>query len=171
MSLNDLAREVHTQDNYRWWHSPDGKRLDRNKGELIALIHSELSEATEGFNSRAKDDKLPQFFNAAVELADFAIRTFDYAGAFDLDLEDTSLPLPTKTGTDWLHVVTSHLLEAVRKGQPESPHVSRMIRLVYRTAEFWQFDLDEVTAAKRAYNATRHDHTHEARYAEGGKKF
>lgn len=168
---NTLAHEVHTVDNHRWWHDQNGARLDRNKGELIALIHSEISECFDGLMSRKVDDKLPQFMNADVELADFVIRTLDYAGAFSLDLNDTTLPPPFKTGTDWLHLVTSHLLEAVRKGEPEAPHVSRMIRMAYLMAQFYQFNLDETIAAKRAFNAKRHDHTHEARYAEGGKKF
>lgn len=63
-----------------WWDNP------RNPGELIALMHSELSEALEGIRKNAQDDHLPQFKSVEVELADALIRIFDYAGAADLRL-------------------------------------------------------------------------------------
>ncbi len=31
-----------------WWHDAEGKKKDRNVGELLCLIHSEISEAMEG---------------------------------------------------------------------------------------------------------------------------
>ncbi len=70
-----------------WWHDPKtGERKDRNKGELIALMHSELSEALEGVRKDLKDEHLPEFKSVEVELADTLHRIFDFAGAFDLRL-------------------------------------------------------------------------------------
>ena len=70
-----------------WWTNPDtGRRLIRNKGEMIALMHSELSECLEGVRKQCRDDKLPHRSMEEVELADTLIRIFDYAGAFGLDL-------------------------------------------------------------------------------------
>ena len=44
MNLNDLSKQVH-QANIKWWQDVDtGQPIKRNKGELIALQHSELSE-------------------------------------------------------------------------------------------------------------------------------
>lgn len=63
-----------------WWDNP------RNPGELIALMHSELSEALEGIRKDAQDDHLPEFKSVEVELADALIRIFDYAGAAELRL-------------------------------------------------------------------------------------
>ncbi|WP_312388118.1 hypothetical protein [Stutzerimonas nitrititolerans] len=70
-----------------WWNDPlTGEPTPRNDGELIALMHSELSEALEGLRKDLMDDKLPHRKAVEVELADTLIRIFDYAGARNLDL-------------------------------------------------------------------------------------
>jgi NTP pyrophosphatase (non-canonical NTP hydrolase) len=70
-----------------WWHHPaTGAGIDRNDGEMIALMHSELSEALEGVRKRTQDSHLPHRPSVEVELADTLIRIFDYAGARGLDL-------------------------------------------------------------------------------------
>ena len=85
--LNDLARDCHA-DNQHWWHDPvTGIQLDRNKGELLCLMHSEISECMEGERKGLMDDHLPHRRMAEVELADVLIRIFDYAGAFGYDLD------------------------------------------------------------------------------------
>lgn len=85
--LNRLAARCH-EASKSWWHDlKTGERLDRNKGELICLMHSELSEAMEGERKNLMDDKLPHRRMAEVELADCLIRIFDYAGAFGYDLD------------------------------------------------------------------------------------
>ena len=87
MDLNDYAEECHTA-NLKWWQDPaTGKAIDRNKGELLCLIHSEISEAMEGERKGLQDDKLPHRPMAEVELVDALIRIFDYAGAFGYDLQ------------------------------------------------------------------------------------
>lgn len=87
MTLNQLARDCHAA-NQTWWHDPaTGARLNRNKGELLMLIVSELSEAFEGERKNLMDDHLPHRRAAEVEIADALIRIFDYAGAFDFDLD------------------------------------------------------------------------------------
>lgn len=87
MNLNDYSHESH-ENNKNWWIDLEtGEKKIRNKGELLALIHSEISEALEGERKNLMDDKLPHRRAAEVELADALIRIFDYAGGFGYDLE------------------------------------------------------------------------------------
>lgn len=58
----------------------------RNTGELIALMHSELSEALEAHRKDTMDDHLPQYKGVYVELADTLIRILDYCGAHDVPI-------------------------------------------------------------------------------------
>lgn len=85
-NLNSYSREVH-EANQKWWVDANGNKIERNKGELLMLITSEIAEAMEGERKGLMDDKLPNREMAEVELADALIRIFDYAGAFGYDLE------------------------------------------------------------------------------------
>lgn len=86
MNLNDYAAMCH-EANQKWWVDATGKRLERNKGEMLCLIHSEISEAMEGERKGLQDDKLPHRKMAEVELTDALIRIFDYAAAHGYDLQ------------------------------------------------------------------------------------
>lgn len=63
------------------WHDKP-----REVGTMLALIHSEVSEALEGFRKDLNDDHLPNRKMAEVELADAVIRIFDLAGSQGFDL-------------------------------------------------------------------------------------
>ena len=90
MDANDLinteCQRVH-RANKKWWVDiKTGAPLDRNVGEMLALIHSEISEALEGHRKNLMDDKLPARPMIEVELADAIIRIFDLAAGLKLDL-------------------------------------------------------------------------------------
>ena len=74
--MNWAAKEIHqTACEKGWWDK------DRNNGELIALIHSELSEGLEGLRKDLDDDHLPEFKMIECELADAMIRILDMSAA------------------------------------------------------------------------------------------
>jgi NTP pyrophosphatase (non-canonical NTP hydrolase) len=80
-NLQALQRLCHQEAKDRGWHEKP-----REIGTMIALIHSELSEALEGARKGTKDDKLPERDSLEVELADAVIRILDLAGREGLDL-------------------------------------------------------------------------------------
>lgn len=68
------------------------KTVDRNDGECIALMASELSESLEALrHSNPPDKHCPEFDNASVELADCIIRILDFAAARELPLGDAMI--------------------------------------------------------------------------------
>lgn len=87
MNLNQLAIDIHYA-NRNWWIDPiTNEPITRNKGEMIALMHSELSEALEGERKNLMDYHLPHRKMAEVEFADVIIRILDYCGAYSYDIE------------------------------------------------------------------------------------
>jgi len=75
--------------NAGWWHDINtGESMigKRNVGELLCLVHSEISEAMEGHRKGLMDDHLPHRTMIEVELADAVIRICDLAGSLSLDL-------------------------------------------------------------------------------------
>lgn len=89
MSINKLSKEIHQENvDAGWWTDlSTGLKKDRNVGELLCLIHSEISEAMEGYRKNLQDDKLPHRKMFEVEIADALIRIYDLAGAHNLDLD------------------------------------------------------------------------------------
>jgi NTP pyrophosphatase (non-canonical NTP hydrolase) len=70
-----------------WWHDlQTNEPLQRNVPEMLCLIHSEISEAMEGYRKNLMDDKLPHRQALEVELADAVIRIADLCGGLKLDL-------------------------------------------------------------------------------------
>lgn len=86
-NFNEIAAQFH-KDNEKWWIDPKtGARLQRNKGEMMALMHSEISEMLEGVRKNKMDEHIPHRSSEEVELADLFIRALDYAGGWGLDLD------------------------------------------------------------------------------------
>lgn len=90
LGIDELVELCHRDSvNSGWWNDLEtGESLDRNFGEIIALIHSEVSEAMEGHRKNKMDNHLPQFLSAEVEFADALIRIFDACGGFKYRLRE-----------------------------------------------------------------------------------
>lgn len=82
--INEFAKEVHENAvRHGWWDE------DRSFGEIIALCHSELSEALEAYRSGEdmcwlNGDK-PD--GIAVEMCDCIIRILDYLSHEGIDID------------------------------------------------------------------------------------
>ncbi|WP_151837565.1 hypothetical protein [Acinetobacter ursingii] len=96
-TLQNLVNKIHQQNvDAGWWTdlktgesltSNQNEPARRNVPEMLCLIHSEISEAMEGYRKNLMDDKLTHRPMLEVELADALIRICDMAGGLGLDLE------------------------------------------------------------------------------------
>jgi hypothetical protein len=87
-ALNRIAHEVATA-NHKWWIDlKTGETIQRNVGEMLMLVTSELSEAMEGDRKNLMDDKLPHRRMFDVEIVDAFVRLFDIAGHLVPDFGD-----------------------------------------------------------------------------------
>ena len=80
-AMQSMQQKLHGQAKYMgWWDKP------REIGTLIALCHSELSEALEGARKDLMDDHLQNRKMIEVEFADCIIRILDMAEYLGLDV-------------------------------------------------------------------------------------
>jgi len=171
--------------NAGWWHDiRTGNPLNRNNGELLMLMVSEVCEAAHGLDYGLRDDKLPHRMMVEVEIADFLIRLYDACGAWRIDLhreveayhsrgDRSHLPLP---GRPALFHVVRHLSDAM-EGDRKSDTTRRTLGLVKaHQCAIWyalgqHYDPHQAMIEKVEYNRTRADHQRAARLAPGGKAY
>lgn len=177
-----LAEEIHG-DNIKagWWKQGyiEGilETLPRNIGELLCLVHSEMSEAYEGYKLGLKDDHLPEYPMFQVELADTCIRLYDILGYYKapIDMPQTTLFNDAAIFVLFLefHLRISEAMEHFRKLREVKgcEKLCTALYLVWLIANKYKVPLEIIIEEKREYNRNRADHKVENREAEGGKKF
>ena len=89
--FRSISIAVHRNALIHGWWGHSGKE-DRNFGEMIALMHSELSEALEAQRCGNPPDKhCPDLSSVEVEFADVIIRMMDTAAALGLRVPEAIL--------------------------------------------------------------------------------
>ena len=181
MDLKALQREAHAIALSKgWWDE------ERTFGDLIALVHSELSEALEAYREYGNttnawmelvdedsDDRIP--VGVGHELADVVIRVADmaehYGVSFPTNTENSAVWHIKNVGSfgDWIaecHSSVSEVLATFKRfhANPETICGSLwgLLGHVFSMATHHGIDLGAAIEAKMEYNRTRP-------YRHGGK--
>lgn len=89
--LRAAQRLAHKTAKDSGWYTDvqTGETKERNFGEVVALMHSELSEALEADRKDLTDEKLPHRHGVEVEFTDCLIRILDTAESLGYDMGAT----------------------------------------------------------------------------------
>ncbi|BFH11142.1 hypothetical protein P4K96_29120 [Bacillus cereus] len=178
-SISELVQTAHQNAiDKGWWEEP------RTYGELIALVHSEVSEALEDYRAGRKPAQVwyekkgaigAQSANEQIdadwkpcgipsELADICIRIFDIAGHYGFGQElqqacESKEPnwqvVEPFPFADNLAVIHLNLSESFAATETMVRSLADALLNTESLAKFYGIDLDRAIAEKMSYNATR----------------
>lgn len=173
-NFNECAQRIHKL-NATWWHDQFGNRLDRNPGELLMLVVTELAEGVEGLRKNLMDDHLPHRKMIEVELADAMIRLFDFAAGFGYEIKHkVFVYFCEENEAEIILQITDSVLDIYRSITTDAVvthDIEFAISFIISYAEQFGYDVWGALEEKLEYNQKRADHKIENRLKEGGKKF
>lgn len=167
--FNNLAIDVHNNENKKWWTDEQGNFVDIDDTRLTLLVISELMEAYEAFRKNMKDDKLPHRDGVEVELADAIIRLLDRMVGKKMDPFVRDYSYTTYKNFNFEDSLF-HLIQML--GHPARHYNTES--LVYDILDIcyaMNYDVIRAMNEKRLYNQTRLDHQKASRDSVNGKKF
>ena len=189
-SLRDYSHNI----GKNWWRDLEtGQPLNRDKGELLFLMITELAETYEGIRKNLMDDHIKTRKAEVVELADTLLRILDYCGGFGLDIGkalmyklehykyafsfNEYLPDTLNKGRllmDITRELTNVYDYEYKHGRKcdgiIADRLSRVIVLIHQYASRFDLDLGGALVEKQEYNKSRKDHSIEERLKVNGKK-
>ena len=184
MDLKALQREAHAIAKEHGWYD-----TERSFGDLIALVHSELSRALEAYREHGDVKQHldyrwapyghPSLNGVPYELADVVIRVADmaewyeenlapYVSEFDRRGGQLAYEGLAQTFGEWVVVLHMTLSDACTAWYVREDRclwfnaLARAVALTYHMAAHYGIDLDAAIEAKMQYNRTRP-------YRHGGK--
>lgn len=160
MTHNELQNLIHQQNvDLGWWVKP------RCFSTMTNLFISEASEALEGDRKNLMDDKLPKYPMVVVELADVAIRVYDYLGSIGYEgllVKCISYkPKDLQFNLALLSFILSQAWysnEIVKQDKASTNWLLQSLDLCYMMIEDLGYDPQEIILAKVAFNKEREDH-------------
>ena len=180
MDLADLQKEAHAiAKDHGWWDEP------RTFGDLIALVHSELSEALEwyreGEHVQPMREESPQYglddpvhgkykpVGVPSELADVVIRVADMAEWYGETIASRigepafiAKSVSKPSFGDWVSELHWQVANAWNEHEYSIGALGDVVHTTERMAVHYGIDLDAAIKAKMEYNRTRP-------YRHGGK--
>lgn len=172
--FNELAADVHANENRKWWYNQDGSEISNPDHRLLLLAISEIIESLEGYRKSLKDDKLPHRDMVEVELADAILRMLDRMAGKKLTPFKYDYYYKYTISEECLHNdFTANLYHAISLlTNPLTRDNTELI--VYYLLDIGSslgYDLVVAIDEKRRYNSTRVDHSYKSRSGVNGKKF
>jgi len=110
-----IEKCFNASDKAGWWSDLAGNPKERNQGEMLMLIVSEIAEAMEACRRNLESDKLPDYLGVEEELADAVIRIADFCGGFNLDLSGAILDKLEYNATRADHKLSNRVAEGGKK--------------------------------------------------------
>lgn len=177
-ALNEWAKEIHQNAvDHGWWEE------ERSVGEIIALCHSELSEALEEFRNghglneiyypsvnshdrTPRKDEKPE--GIPVELADVVIRVLDFLGKKGTDvntiMENDLVRIERDNNTfgEFISIWHCYLSMALINDTQQDQFLVSLIVDIFKFSNNFNIEIPKAIEIKHEYNKTRS-------YKHGGK--